>query len=80
MRNTAAGKLLWMPCFRGWIFKMSIREQVEEVDALLQGMDCPIRGIDKTDNRIGRNHPGGEIPGMVPVVVLVQSLILLKAS
>lgn len=59
---------------------MSIREQVKEVDALSQGMDCQVREIDKKENRKGRNHPGGEIPGMVPFVILVQSLILLKAS
>ena len=58
---------------------MSIREQVKEVDALFQGMDCQVREIDKKENRKGRNHPGGEIPGMVPFVI-VQSLILLKAS
>ena len=40
-----------MPCFRGWIFERSIREQVREVDALFQGMDCQVREIDKKDNR-----------------------------
>ena len=59
---------------------MSIREQVREVDALFQGMDCQVREIDKKDNRKEGTILGGEIPGMVPFVILVQSLILLKAS